>query len=589
MTVTLPFAVSGDDFDADFPDNGTIMGTDCSTVSSTPGTKPEAVFAFDLLAGQNVVAYENNTGLDLVIHLLGACMSDNETCLGSLDFGEDQGVSLTADADGTYYAVFESWGNATGTARAYDIHIASPECGNGNVEPGEACDDGNTAAGDGCDDVCGAVEDGYACDTTVQPTDCRQIVCGDGYVDGDEVCDDGNAVDGDGCNELCDTIEDGYYCDVEMSPTLCTAIVVLNNGDACDPDDPINICDVDAGAFCLETAPDSGTFTCENPAAEACANQLLIATTGDNVGDLTGATDDFGAGCSTSTLPRTGRPDDVWEYSVVGDNVNVRFEETGSLDAVFAVRTTCELASTNLHCADFPEEYNAVGARNGDVFYIIMDRWSGTSTVVDYVLTITEIPILSEGDACVVGDEDSICEDGLVCYQDVCTAIVYLNEGDACVDDNPAELCTAPLECVNNVCTDLAAETCNAAIVLTGTGGTETGTATYGGLNAEAYETPDNECTTYSSTGNEQVFEVTVPAGQTLTATMGNNGGAIDAAIYLLDGCPGTTCLIGTDDGQDETLTWTNNDANPVTVFIVADRFLNVGVEYDYEMTWSIQ
>lgn len=61
------------------------------------------------------------------------------------------------------------------------------ECGDGQLEPGEACDDGNPSSSDGC-----------------VPPFCKLAVCGDGVVrDGVEECDDGNRDANDGCDEMC--------------------------------------------------------------------------------------------------------------------------------------------------------------------------------------------------------------------------------------------------------------------------------------------------------------------------------------------------------------------------------------------------
>ena len=66
------------------------------------------------------------------------------------------------------------------------------ECGNGEVDLGEACDDDNEVQGDAC------------------TNDCQPARCGDKVLrtdlspgeDGYEECDDGNESDGDGCLNL---------------------------------------------------------------------------------------------------------------------------------------------------------------------------------------------------------------------------------------------------------------------------------------------------------------------------------------------------------------------------------------------------
>ena len=96
------------------------------------------------------------------------------------------------------------------------------ECGNGVVQHCEACDDGNLADGDGCSAAC-AVERGWACDNTSEPTTCTPV-CGDGLLlDGVEECDDGNVFDGDGCHANC-TVEPGYRCRRVGTLSHCTRV-----------------------------------------------------------------------------------------------------------------------------------------------------------------------------------------------------------------------------------------------------------------------------------------------------------------------------------------------------------------------------
>lgn len=64
------------------------------------------------------------------------------------------------------------------------------QCGDGDLDVGEACDDGNLENGDGCSDAC-------------------VTECGDGIVQPPDQCDDGDFVPGDGCSELC-SIEGGF-------------------------------------------------------------------------------------------------------------------------------------------------------------------------------------------------------------------------------------------------------------------------------------------------------------------------------------------------------------------------------------------
>lgn len=129
-----------------------------------------------------------------------------------------------------------------------------PECGNGDLEPGEECDDGNTMSQDGCDANCriestapicgnGSIDFGELCDDGNSDSldgctaDCNIEVCGDGIINnsGQEKCDDGNSYSGDGCAADC-TPE---FCGDGILNNLFTEICDDGNaidGDGCNVD-----------------------------------------------------------------------------------------------------------------------------------------------------------------------------------------------------------------------------------------------------------------------------------------------------------------------------------------------------------------
>jgi cysteine-rich repeat protein len=105
---------------------------------------------------------------------------------------------------------------------------ATPRCGNGLREAGEACDDGNTAAGDGCDPDC------RACTPAAET--CNGL---------DDDCD-GLADDGLSCGVPCivdPDCDDGLFC---TSWASCIAgICVVLPDVVCDDSDPgtVDVCD----------------------------------------------------------------------------------------------------------------------------------------------------------------------------------------------------------------------------------------------------------------------------------------------------------------------------------------------------------
>ncbi len=148
--------------------------------------------------------------------------------------------------------------SAAALSGAVTTTVASPSCGNGVADLGEACDDGNTADLDAC------------------PRDCRKATCGDGIMSGMEQCDDGNFINTDACPNNCklttcgNRIREGTEdCDDGNS----------ENADACPNDCRKPVCgdNVKAG---LEQC-DDGNYT-EN---DGCRNNCTLATCGDGIVD----------------------------------------------------------------------------------------------------------------------------------------------------------------------------------------------------------------------------------------------------------------------------------------------------------------
>lgn len=110
--------------------------------------------------------------------------------------------------------------------------------------------------------------------------------------------------------------------------------------------------------------------------------------------------------------------------------------------------------------------------------------------------------------------------------------------------------------------------------------GTLTGETTVGYNNDVGTDSAAAECTGYPNSGPDKVYQVTVPAGQTLTATATPT--AWDNALYLV-ASPASNCLAsgtqcvnsGSGDsggtGTAESVTYLNSTASPVTLFIVVD------------------
>ncbi|WP_224362145.1 DUF4215 domain-containing protein [Hyalangium versicolor] len=165
-------------------------------------------------------------------------------------------------------------------------------CGNREIQAGEACDDGNKTSGDGCAADCRTIEPGWFCDTAGAP--CIRNVCGDGRTSTGETCDDRNTTPNDGCSATC-TQESGWYC--PPGGGRCTAAQcgdgIIAGDEECEDNDnpPAN------GDGCSSECRLENGYKCPTP-GQACVR----TTCGDKIVEGTEQCDDgnhdMGDGCS---------------------------------------------------------------------------------------------------------------------------------------------------------------------------------------------------------------------------------------------------------------------------------------------------
>ena len=120
------FVLSGEDFFTDFDD------TQSFTCGFTQAGASDVVMKVDLLAGETAILSEHGN-VDVVLYVLGATCADDGECIQDSDFGEEAGLSYTAEADGALYLAVSSY-YETHTNSAYEIHV--------DVIAAENCEDG---------------------------------------------------------------------------------------------------------------------------------------------------------------------------------------------------------------------------------------------------------------------------------------------------------------------------------------------------------------------------------------------------------------------------------------------------------------
>ena len=134
-------------------------------------------------------------------------------------------------------------------------------------------------------------------------------------------------------------------------------------------------------------------------------------------------------------------------------------------------------------------------------------------------------------------------------------------------------------------------DTCSDPYVIPSTGGTFEGTTA--GFGADVGITSNTgSCTRYSQTGADAIYQVEIPAGAQLTASVSTTW---DAALYLASTCAtaDATCVAGDDSGNPESLTYRNTSGSAQTYFLVVDSWrpsnTTVTREGSYTLDVSIQ
>ncbi len=168
--VQLPLYVEGTDFTADYTTQDMVF-TDASCTGIWPGDGPEAVFSYEMAAGEAVV-FIQGLGVDGQLFIQAAC-NQAGACLAAVDdtytAGEAESIIFTAPSAGTYYFIAKSYFAAPDPA-TYGIAIYAYE------DPAElTCGDMFDNDGDGlfdCEDSdCAGVEPCGAENTLARCTD----------------------------------------------------------------------------------------------------------------------------------------------------------------------------------------------------------------------------------------------------------------------------------------------------------------------------------------------------------------------------------------------------------------------------------
>jgi len=202
-------------------------------------------------------------------------------------------------------------------------------------------------------------------------------------------------------------------------------------------------------------------------------------------------------------------------------------------------------------------------------YYDVKVRGYSSSSSGDYILFVNCTPP-GQGACCFV---DGRC---VVDTQQNCGTNGGTYQGDNTVcDPNPCPQPPPPPE--NDTCAGATPiEPCSA--------GTITGDLTW----AIADYSPTNNCTGYSANGKDVVYMLTVNAGDQVHVVYTTP--SYDGSIYIVSDCADmSSCVIGEDDPEPETFTWTV--ATGGIYYLIADAYATGGggpFTLDYSITCII-
>ena len=528
--------------------------------------------------------------------------TDNDVCTAGECLGQgqqcDDGNPCTADScDGaTQQCVFDPIPQEGASCTDADLCTQNETCQAGVCTgPVDPCDDTDVCTADSCDPATGACihdapgADGVSCDDSDACTFADS--CSGGACDGIVIdCEDFNDCTADSC---------------DLATGMCVHDAAPMEGSGCDDGASCTTATTCSAGECLGTVncadpaclPAAG---CVPPANSVCAGAPIIASLPFSVTDDTrfyGS--DYASTCPGVALGGTS-PEGVWQF-VAPVEGSYRF---ATLPSPTAGDTLIYLTEG---CPDDPTHTCVASAdsfgKGDDEIFIDLTTGTDLFVVVDGYSDQTWVGGPFTLQVSLLGPKEITCDDnvdndgnGLTDCEDIkcqgvpaCPAAENClddldNDGDGYIDCYDSDCSSAP------VCASGNGETCSAAFMIDTLPFTDAGDTT-GAANDYVVT-----CAGGQDLGGDSadlVYEFQVPFDATYRFSLAAFPGAMDSVLYLVTGCPGTTCVAYHDkanQGGGEQIDRVLQAGS--TVYVVVDGWVLTGFGYSeegpYELTVQV-
>ncbi|MBW2700581.1 MAG: PPC domain-containing protein [Deltaproteobacteria bacterium] len=641
--------------DNDTSDTAAAITLDFDDVALTICDNEDDWFSFDLVEEHGYVfhlAFEDASG-DIDVRLYAAGNTSNSLAGGGSGSDDEHFTYIVPAGEGGSHLLLVYLYNNNIASQQYDLSITDlgvPECTDDEgCNAGEICEEFSCITGCRVDDQCA---EGEVCADQLCIAGCRiDSECAAG-----EICEDLQCITG--CHddnqcaagEICEDLQCMEGC---RNNGDCPQDEICDADHACVVPDCMSLHDCTAGQICedylcVDYACD-GTNSC--PTGLVCDNgacvECLTLDDCPNIEDFT-CVDNV---CVNSCVDDSYYPNSVYLNAAVINTLpfenntltlcEVKDEDWFSLNLeanhAYALTTNFIHADGDVDLFLYHESNLAVSVARSSgtsspeeilfptpsdgagMYYVKVLLYSNYNQSYELLISDTgAIDCIGDGD-CNTAEicEDFFCIDGCrsdndcstdeICEENFCiTGCRSDNDcatGDLCIDD----LCVTP-ECMldsdcgtGEVCreslciTPPIGDACFDPIVVGSLPFTDANVdITTFGPDIEFADSSTSSCTGYATVGTDVVYEVLIPAGSELFASMTPSGD--DLALYVTSDCsvqpmPDETCLGGDDSGftngtEEVTVAADTMDR---TVYVVVDDYSSNPSTGTYELTIVLQ